>query len=283
MIQNSVDSVEDVGNTKTSSLVKKKQINACSNWVFTYNNYTNDDIVLIVNTFDSLGKYVFQREIGESGTPHLQGCLKLNKRARPTSFNLPKQIHWEPCRSWNHSVKYCSKIESRVGETQPYTNLRLPREIVKMTYAMLREDQKQIADMFMDPEDSLFGRKIHWFWESTGGWGKSILTKYFIDSHKLSCMTIANKTADAFFQIAKYVEENGEGPDVIICDIPRSSLEYINYQAMEKIKDGCFSSGKYECCEVRINSPHIICFANEPPDTSKLSKDRWVVRLCDKN
>ena len=117
--------------------------------------------------------------------------------------------------------------------------------------------------------------------ELKGGWGKTIMTKYFLDSHNLTCMTIASKTADAFHQIAKFVEETGGGPDIVICDIPRSSLEYINYQSLEKIKDGCFSSGKYEGLEVRINSPHIICFANEKPDITQLSRDRWNIKSCD--
>ena len=46
---------------------------------------------------------------------------------------------------------------------------------------------------------------------------------------------------------------------------------------MEAIKNGCFFSGKYESGMVRFNSPHILVFANEPPERTKLSQDRWCV------
>jgi hypothetical protein len=280
MSVNSVDSVEGIGNTN-DPLKKKKQVNACSNWCFTYNNYEESEIVSIVHTLGGLGDYVFQREIGETGTKHLQGCIKLLKRSRPTSFNLSKKIHWEPCRSWKHSVDYCSKEDSREPNTKPFTNIKLARKLVKMTYEKLRPDQKIVADYFREPEDALFGRTITWIWEPDGNWGKSVLTKYFLDSHNLSCLPVASKSNDAFFQIAKHVEEHGEGPDIVIYDIPRCMNDYISYQSIEKIKDGCFSSGKYESCCVRINSPHIICFSNETPDRKALSKDRWNIIRCD--
>ena len=45
--------------------------------------------------------------------------------------------------------------------------------------------------------------------------------------------------------------------------------------SIEEIKNGCFASSKYESKMVIMNSPHILCFANELPDTQKLSRDRW--------
>jgi len=49
---------------------------------------------------------------------------------------------------------------------------------------------------------------------------------------------------------------------------------------LESIKNGLFFSGKYESTQVVMNSPHLIIFANEPPDKSKMSADRWhIVRI----
>ena len=33
---------------------------------------------------------------------------------------------------------------------------------------------------------------------------------------------------------------------IVIWDVPRYSLDYINYAAMEEVKNGCFASTKYE-------------------------------------
>lgn len=89
------------------------------NWCFTLNNYTNVDIGDI-QAIDC--KYVFQEEMGESKTPHLQGVLMF-KDAK--SFSKIKKMipraHWEKCKSKIASIKYCSKEDSRNGEI--YSNL----------------------------------------------------------------------------------------------------------------------------------------------------------------
>jgi len=38
-----------------------------------------------------------------------------------------------------------------------------------------------------------------------------------------------------------------------------------------------FYSGKYEGGMICGNCPHVLIFANEPRDTSKLAHDRWVI------
>jgi len=60
-----------------------------------------------------------------------------------------------------------------------------------------------------------------------------------------------------------------------VFDIPRTNIDYLNYEAIESIKNGCFFSGKYECTQVIMNCPHVIIFANSPPLEHKLSIDRW--------
>jgi len=64
----------------------------------------------------------------------------------------------------------------------------------------------------------------------------------------------------------------------VIYDIPRESIQYVQYQAIEKIKDGKFFSPKYESGMVRFNKPHIVCFSNCPPNMRALSADRWIVK-----
>lgn len=54
-------------------------------WVFTLNNYTEEEVTFINNLVTNVPEvtYVsYGREVGESGTPHLQGHLELNKRLR---------------------------------------------------------------------------------------------------------------------------------------------------------------------------------------------------------
>lgn len=64
---------------------------------------------------------------------------------------------------------------------------------------------------------------------------------------------------------------------IVIWDVPRYSLDYINYAAMEEVKNGCFASTKYESGMCVFRNPHVVVFANAPPDYAKMSKDRWCV------
>lgn len=59
-------------------------------WVFTLNNYTDDDVNHLVTVLEPVTKYlVFGREVGDSGTPHLQGFFQLTNSGR---FNAVKQL-----------------------------------------------------------------------------------------------------------------------------------------------------------------------------------------------
>ena len=67
--------------------------------------------------------------------------------------------------------------------------------------------------------------------------------------------------------------------DIAIFDFPRESQEFINYGAIEKIKDGCYHSGKYEGkIVVRDFDAHVVVFSNFDPKEEKLSSDRWDIR-----
>lgn len=65
-----------------------------------------------------------------------------------------------------------------------------------------------------------------------------------------------------------------------IINIPRGmdNLDYL-YPILEIIKDGKITSSKYEPRIVTLEeTPHVVVFANCPPNETKLSKDRWCIR-----
>jgi len=77
-------------------------------WSFTLNNYTDKDCTLLDNL---VCKYViYGKEIGEKGTPHLQGCIILCNASRLSSLKkiLPT-AHWEITKSTTASINYCMK------------------------------------------------------------------------------------------------------------------------------------------------------------------------------
>lgn len=78
-------------------------------WCFTWNN-PSDDEILSINDWDY--KYlIFQKEVGQNGTPHLQGFIQFEKQTRLSALKkLSKRIHWEKRRGSPYEAShYCEK------------------------------------------------------------------------------------------------------------------------------------------------------------------------------
>ena len=92
-------------------------------WCFTINNYTDDDKFWEDDDKKALLKYIIvQHEVGENGTPHIQGFLILKKRNRMTwlKSNINSRTHWEIARgSDQQAADYCRK-----DDTHPEGTLR---------------------------------------------------------------------------------------------------------------------------------------------------------------
>ena len=128
-----------------------------------------------------------------------------------------------------------------------------------------------MEEIKIEPND----RSIIWYVDKIGGRGKSVFTKYLV--YTRNALLLSGKGADMKYCLKNYIDKTGE-PNVIVIDVPRSSLNYISYTGIEEIKNGCFCSNKYESSMVLMNCPHIYVFANELPDYTQMSEDRWDVR-----
>lgn len=263
------------GNTITPSLEKKKRIGDSKKWCFTLNNPVRLQVEYLKSgTLRSMCKrLVWQWEKGESGNIHIQGALEFWKRQRP--MGACKELHgahWEKMRAkGDEAYVYASKEETR--EDTGVIHGWKPKKQVQ-TIQELYPWQEEVRHICMSEADD---RTIMWIWESEGNTGKSSFTKYMCVHY--GALVVSGKTADIHNGILKWKEDTGEWPDIVIVDVPRENLEYINYGAIEKVKDGCFYSGKYEGGMVLMNSPHVIFFANEPPRLCAMSADRWDVRM----
>jgi len=258
----SVQSVQAVGNTKTTAIMSPSK-----RFCFTLNNYTSEECTSVQNKLmlNDIKLAIVGKEIGDSGTPHLQGYFEFETRRRPIQFFGNKRIHFEKCKgSREENIKYCSKDGSIV-----YTKgCPKPIKILSEFYVF---QEKIITLCKEEPDD----RSIYWYFDSKGGCGKSKLVKYLC--YTFGALICSGKASDMKFSIVKYKEKHGDYPSVIIFDVPRSNIDYISYGGIEEIKNGCFHSSKYECEMVVMNEPHVLIFANEPPEFSKMSRDRWRV------
>lgn len=109
-------------------------------------------------------------------------------------------------------------------------------------------------------------RRVHWIYDEEGNKGKSFITKYLVTSQ--GAFFADGKRDDVLYAYA--------GQRIVILDLAREKEDQTYfYGTIEKIKNGCYFTGKYESRYCVWDTPHVIVFANWPPDQSKLSADRW--------
>lgn len=261
-----------VGNTKTPDSTDYDN-NSSLWWCFTMNNYSQKDIDILCSA-DSIDSYVFQEEVAESGTKHLQGTCKFRCKKRmstiknwETNTKLTK-CHWEKTRSNKQSILYCSDPSKRSGEVF-IKKIRIPEAI--RTFEVLRPWQQVVWNEYLNslPED----RSINWYWERLGNLGKSAFARWCVIRHQ--AFYICGSAADMKCGLAALSEKhNGWFPKLIILDIPRDS-QGCSYKGLEEIKNGIFYSTKYESGMCVFNSPYVIVFSNAKPNLEKMSRDRW--------
>lgn len=246
-------------------------------WCITVNNYDAQVYnTLIDYCKQNTHQYIVGKEVGEQGTPHLQGYLYFKNAV---SFNTIKSIcptaHVEKAKGKPQAnFEYCSKEGDFVTNMNVDESKSEYDDMLQNLYGNVvwKPWQKKILDMIDGPID---GRSINWYWEPTGNIGKTFLCKYIC--LKYNAIIASGKQNDVFNQVLEWVKKNGRRPQVIIIDVPRSTTEFINYGCIEAVKNGLLYSGKYEGGVCIFYPPHVVVFANEGPQLHKMSSDRWAV------
>lgn len=123
-------------------------------------------------------------------------------------------------------------------------------------------------------------RKVLWVYDKAGGSGKTWLAKYLTKVRPTKTTWLQN---GATKDLMKSVMQNINTLDTVFFDLSRCNLERINWDALERIKNGMIMSTKYQVESCIIESPLVVCFANFEPDLQKLSADRWVVFAIEKD
>lgn len=247
------------GNTVTSPRLLKHTF-----YCFTIPNYENNYDKLVTELKEISVKGILGKEIcPTTGTPHLQGFIKLKKPSRITELKITGKPHFEACKgNEEQNVKYCSKDGDFIKWGFPK-----PISIIEN----LHEWQLQIRDLYeTEPDD----RSIYWYWDNTGNIGKSSFIKYMIVKHKVLYCS-GGKHSDIMNLVFNQDMDDCKG---VFFDIPRANKGHISYASLESIKNGMVCNTKYETGVKVFNSPHVFVFANFPPENPELlSQDRWKV------
>lgn len=266
MSKSAVSADENLGNTIPDSPDKKKEV---KRYCFTLNNYSDDELNKIIKTAVSASiLYIIGKEVGESGTPHLQGYINLPVKKSWSAvrklFDNPR-IHFENCKgSEAQNVKYCTKDGNWISN---FYEEEEPLEILNE----LADWMKELETILTVKADK---RHVYWIWEPNGGIGKSSFSKYLC--HKYKAIYIdEGKKSDLINIIYNVATVNSKS--IICIDVPRDNGNAVSYKAIEQIKNGMICNTKYETGMKLFNSPHVLIFCNEAPDRDRLSADRWKI------
>jgi len=253
------------------TLAKVSRIPKRKNHFFTVNNHTEEFLGGMLEYFNRNAlKYRIQEETGKEGTPHLQGCVSFSKEIRDTVWDKKGLGHYEALiGTWEQSVEYCSKIETRTGREWS-KGLPKPLKLINPTYWWQREILSLIKTEAND-------RNIHWYWSDAGSVGKSQFSKYLIVKHKAIFISKGTNADIMYTVMESKIEESG----LIVINLPRALGNRICYDALESLIDGVIFSPKYESGYKVFNSPHIIIFANQPPKIETMSTDRFIITQID--
>ena len=130
---------------------------------------------------------------------------------------------------------------------------------------------------YIEPHD----REIIWVVGKDGNEGKSWFQKYvksvFGTQRVLSGIDIKSNSASIFQALRKY--------PIVVADIflfnigkSKNKFDQINYDALEKMKDGEAFASKYDSQQLKIRVPNVVMvFSNSPPDVKELAKVRFRV------
>lgn len=160
-------------------------------WVFTINNYSEKDIEWLKT--QEVKTMTVSKEVGESGTPHLQGFVTWKRTYRLSALKkLHSGAHWEIAKTCD-GANYCRKIDSdviieidnRVQGQRTDISRSWDAALAgtdKKTFAMNKPNWQEWRvfeigrELFVKPRN--FKPEVTWIWGETGsGKTRSVVEK----------------------------------------------------------------------------------------------------------
>lgn len=287
-------------------------------WCFTLNNPSEGERGALADLCQSehVDYAVVGREIGESGTPHLQGFIIFaeRKRLRGVKTLLGDRYHLEVTRgSPQQAADYCKKDGDfdEYGELTSTQGKRSDWDAYKDWLKSLDFPPSEAA--IAEEWPSLYGRyrsnalqmsrllcPIPTLQEGDPRDWQLDLEEYLLNppddrSIRFVVDPEGGKGKSWFaaywFQghsLETQLLSSGKRDDIahaidetkkfFMFDVPRGGMEYFQYGILEQLKNRVVFAPKYESCTKILHfRPHVVVFCNEHPDLDKLTADRYDV------
>lgn len=134
----------------------------------------------------------------------------------------------------------------------------------------LKEWQTWLENELLTPPDD---RTVQFIVDEEGNRGKSWFCRYFLSKYPEKAQMLGvGKRDDITHMVC-------EDKNVFFFNVPRGCMEYFQYPVLEMLKDRMVVSPKYASrVKVMREKCHVIVMCNEPPDCSKMSADRYLIK-----
>ena len=213
---------------------------------------------------------------------------RLNEESESNTEELRKQLTMLG-NEYQRKLTLGKDIYKMIGEgIAPYQALPNDMKDALDTYMEHQEDFTDVANVelkpwqnelmkYIEPHD----REIIWVVGKDGNEGKSWFQKYvksvFGTRRVVSGIDIKSNSASIFQALRKCSIVTA---DIFLFNIGKSmnKFDQINYDALEKMKDGEAFASKYNSQQLKIRVPNVVMvFSNSPPDFKELAKVRFRV------
>lgn len=288
------------------------------NWCFTINNYTDDDINALDRLATTSTYLVYGKEVGETGTPHLQGFVMFSNPRRATALHsvCPGHGHWTVAKDCVAAAIYCKKdgdykeygeapVGSRQGKRSDLESIRDAINEGQVDVKRLRQDfpgvcakypnfvSQLILDQVPSPdvEEHLLRRWQSELLETLRLPPDERTVYFYVDKRGNSGKTWFTRfyekhKSDSISLIPgkksdmvyAFLQLLRSNTRVVFIDCPRSKIKLFQYDFLEDLKNGRMMNTKYESRMFSFKVPHVVMFMNEDPDDRALSSDRYDVR-----
>lgn len=120
------------------------------------NNYTEEDVDRLSNPLEDVIYIIFGKEVGASGTPHLQGTVCFQSRKRLAQcIEILGQCHCTPTRFLDRSIEYCKKDGdfTEIGDVPEQDSKKGSRTDLEAFKFSVREgtcDMKELRELHSD-------------------------------------------------------------------------------------------------------------------------------------
>lgn len=285
-------------------------------WCFTLNNYTSEEYRKIVDYLNSdhciYG--VVGKEVGESGTPHLQGYVSCRIRLTLRSIKvlLSDRAHFETKRGTPYeAAEYCKKDGDFVefGEVPVQTQgKRTDWELLRDHIENSQERPTKRSLFLLFP--NLMARYESAVWQyidsvlppvqftnsaPRDGWQRELVDsldgepdgrtiEFIVDPVGNSgktwlCQYLLQTREDVQYIRPGRRDDMAHAIDpnmrIFLIDVPRLQMDFLQYSVLEMLKDRLVFSPKYHSVTKMIGHPtRVLVFCNEYPNPNALSADR---------